>query len=77
MCERKTDALAEELNRLKKDWMEQEREIEWLRKELDRTKGELKAIKERDSSAAMHGQSTYLSRQEREDFETLWACCGR
>lgn len=80
LCERKNDELMDELNRLKEDWMAQEREIEWLRKELERAKGELEAVRGRDSFGTMmqgeQGPSKGLSRSEEEDFEELWACYG-
>ncbi|KAF6235525.1 hypothetical protein HO173_006208 [Letharia columbiana] len=80
MCEKKNETLMEELGRLKKDWMQQETEIEWLKKELERAKGELKAIKGRDSKETgyetMHGWSKGLSRTDEEDLEALWACYG-
>ena len=77
MCERKSEALAQEVGRLKEDWMEQEREIEWWKRELRRAEEELRDIKERESAAARNGGSYRLSREEEEDFETLWACYGR
>ncbi len=53
--------------------MQQETEIERLRKELERARRELEAIKERDT----YGQSVRVSRSEEEDFEALWACYGK
>ena len=74
LCERKNETLVEEINRLKKGWMQQEREIERLRKEVKGAKGELEAIKRRDSHETMYGQSERLSPSEEEDLEALWAC---
>ena len=76
MCEKKNEVLMEDVSRLKKDWMQQEKEIEWLKKELEKAKGELKAIKGGDSYETMHGWSKSLTRSEEEDMEALWTCCG-
>ena len=77
MCERKNEALTEEVSRLKQDWMEQETEIERLKRELKRVKGELQAIKGRDGDETAQGESKGWTRSEEEDFEALWACYGR
>ena len=74
LCEQKNKALVEEVEHLKKGWMQQETEIERLRKELKRAKGELEAIKEKDSHQTMYGQSVRRSRSEEEDLEALWEC---
>lgn len=77
----------DEVNRLKEDWMAKEREIEWLRRELERARGELEAVKGRDGFGAMMpgqeqvlgqvlGQSTTLTQSEKDDLEELWACYG-
>lgn len=72
MCEEKNAALMEEVSRLKKDWMEQEREIEWLRKELKRAYAEVKALKEDEGYKTMR-----MTRSEEEEMDALWACYGK
>ena len=66
----------EEVSRLKRDWMGQEREIEWLRKELERAKREVMALKE-DEYKRTHGWSQRLTRSEEEEMDALWACYGK
>lgn len=79
MSAEKNAALMEEVGRLKKGWMEQEREIEGLRKELARAEGELKALKEEEEKGykVVQGQSQRLTREEEEEMEALWACFGK
>lgn len=77
MSEQKSQALMEELNRLSKDWVEQQREVEWLRRELWGAKGELKAMKEKDSYGTKRGVSPRMTRAEEEEMEALWACLGK
>lgn len=78
MCERKSQELEEEVARLKRDWMEQESEIEWLRRELGRVQGELRAAKDGGYEGLIlgRGQSTRLTEKEREKEElaALWDC---
>lgn len=78
MCERKSQELEEEVARLKRDWMEQESEIEWLRRELGRVQGELRAAKDGGYEGLIlgRGQSTRLTEKEREKEElaVLWDC---
>lgn len=63
--------------------MEQEREIEGLRKELERAEGELRALKEEEEEEeekgykTVQGQSQRLTREEEEEMEALWACFGK
>ena len=59
MCEQKNAALEDELNRLKEGWMEQEREIEWLRAELERARGDLQAVKGREKDSFDHSSHSY------------------
>lgn len=59
VCEQKNEALEEEMGRLKKDWMEQEREIEWLKRELKRARAELEAVKGRAKDSFSHGGYSY------------------
>ena len=84
MSAAKNAALTEEVGRLKEGWMEQEREIEALRKELARAEGELRALKEEeeekeeeDRYKTVQGQSQRLTREEEEEMEALWACFGK
>ena len=82
LCERKSEALAEEVGRLKREWMEKEREIERLRRELGRVEGELKKKEEVEGEGGgygygpMRGQGKSWSVEEEEDLETLWRCYG-
>lgn len=59
VCEQKNAALEDELNRLKEGWMEQEREIEWLRAELERARGDLQAVKGREKDSFDHSSHSY------------------
>ena len=80
MSAAKNAALVEEVGRLKEGWMEQEREIEGLRKELGRAEGELRALKEEEEEKGyktVQGQSQRLTREEEEEMEALWACFGK
>ena len=83
MSAEKNAALMEEVGRLKEGWMEQEREIEGLRKELERAEGELRALKEEEEEEeekgykTVQGQSQRLTREEEEEMEALWACFGK
>lgn len=73
MCERKSRALEEEMGRLQKDWMEKEREIAWLRRELERVKGELRAEK----GGQVQWKGPRLSKKEADELDALWTCLGR
>lgn len=78
MCERKSQELEEEVSRLKQDWMDQEKEIEWLRRELVRVQGELSAAKDGGYEGTMlgqgQGQSGDLTEKEKEELAALWDC---
>lgn len=76
MCERKSQELEEEVSRLKRDWMDQEKEIEWLRRELGRVQAELRAAKDGEYGETMlgRGQSTGLTEKEKEELAALWDC---
>ena len=81
LCEQKSQALEEEVNRLREEWMEKERMIEWYKQELKRLRGELRAANEQrggnePTQEEGQGQSLSLTEAEKRDYETLWNCYG-
>ena len=76
---RKNEELEAEMGRLKEDWMEQEREIEWLKEELERVMEELRMAKgEGDGDGdggveqALGGKEITLTEKEKEEMGALW-----
>ena len=74
MCEKRSEALAEELANLKEDWMEQESEIERLKRELKKAKREVKAMKGKESGGykGIYGWDNRLTKKEAEELEAVW-----
>lgn len=78
MCEKKSEEMEKEMNELKRDWMEQEREIEWLKWELERVKRELRAARGGNGGyKATKGQGVTLTQKEADELSALWDACGQ
>ena len=78
MCEKKSEEMEKELNAIKRDWMEQEREIEWLKMELERVKRELRAARgDNGGYKATRGKGPTLTQKEADELSALWDVCGQ
>ena len=57
--------------------MAQETEIEWLRRELEKAKREVKAAKGKESGGyeGIYGWDDRLTKEEEEELEAIWASC--
>ena len=76
MCEKRNEEMEKEMNELKRDWMAQEREIEWLKWELDRVKEKLRDARAGNGgSKGTKGQGITLTQKETDELNALWDAC--
>ncbi len=73
----KSQALEEEVSRLRQEWMEKEREIEMLRRELEAARRELEREEEESYLAGYGGARTRLTREEEEELDAVLNACGQ